>query len=124
MLSMGFVPSAFADAVKGTAYGWRSTRSSSSYQSPPSSMRSELAQTLASSTTLRRSSTPTVTVALACAYQVILCVHGGIGDHVTSIAQISHLPRPAKVDLSTRSVLTDLLWSDPTEVRSPAPYLD
>jgi len=50
--------------------------------------------------------------------EVVLCLHGGIGDHLTSLEQIRQLPRPVTIDLSTRSVLNDILWSDPTEVDS------
>ena len=46
----------------------------------------------------------------------ILCLHGGIGDQLTQLAQLEALPRPVKVDLSQRSLLNDVLWSDPTEV--------
>ena len=47
---------------------------------------------------------------------VVLCLHGGIGDQLTQLSQLEALPRPVKVDLSQRSLLNDVLWSDPTEV--------
>ena len=46
----------------------------------------------------------------------ILCLHGGIGDQLTQLSQLEALPRPVKVNLSQRSLLNDVLWSDPTEV--------
>ena len=45
----------------------------------------------------------------------VLCVHGGIGESLQSLQQLKELPRPAKVDLTRRSVLNEVLWSDPTD---------
>ena len=38
-----------------------------------------------------------------------------IGDQLHSLSQLHQLPRPAAVDLSCRSLLNDVLWSDPTD---------
>eukprot|EP00917_Polyrhabdina_sp_WS-2016_P022210 GHVP01048238.1.p1 GENE.GHVP01048238.1~~GHVP01048238.1.p1 ORF type:complete len:819 (+),score=106.04 GHVP01048238.1:110-2566(+) len=49
----------------------------------------------------------------------ILCIHGGIGENIHTVENISSLQRPLKVaqvpstELERR--VTDLLWSDPTE---------
>ena len=45
----------------------------------------------------------------------VLCVHGGIGESVQSLKQLRAIARPAHVDLSKRSVLNEVLWSDPTD---------
>mmetsp|Transcript_24678 Transcript_24678/g.79666 ORF Transcript_24678/g.79666 Transcript_24678/m.79666 type:complete len:341 (+) Transcript_24678:2212-3234(+) len=53
----------------------------------------------------------------------ILAVHGGLGASLTSLSQLRELPRPARVNLHVRGVepdadarlLSDVLWSDPTE---------
>jgi len=45
----------------------------------------------------------------------VLCVHGGIGEQVQTLKQLKELPRPAVIDLSRRSVLNEILWSDPTD---------
>jgi len=46
---------------------------------------------------------------------VVLCVHGGIGEKLASLQQLRDLPRPCRVDLSSRSILSEVLWSDPTD---------
>ena len=45
----------------------------------------------------------------------VLCVHGGIGESLVSLKQLRALPRPVKIDLSKKSVLNEVLWSDPTD---------
>lgn len=49
----------------------------------------------------------------------VLCIHGGIGGSVETVADIAALPRPLKVSQTPSTVLeqtvTDLLWSDPTD---------
>ena len=49
----------------------------------------------------------------------VLCVHGGLGASLQSVAQLHALPRPARVDLRAQAgparVLVDALWSDPTD---------
>ena len=45
----------------------------------------------------------------------VLCVHGGIGEQLQTLQQLKDLPRPAVVDLSRRSILNEILWSDPTD---------
>lgn len=53
----------------------------------------------------------------------ILAVHGGLGANLTSLSQLRELPRPARVNLHLRNIepdadarlLSDVLWSDPTE---------
>lgn len=45
----------------------------------------------------------------------VLCVHGGIGESLQTLAQLEGLPRPSVVDLSKRSLLNEVLWSDPTD---------
>ena len=44
----------------------------------------------------------------------ILCVHGGIGAHVESPAQIAALDRPLRMGGPHSDLMLDLLWSDPT----------
>lgn len=44
----------------------------------------------------------------------ILCVHAGIGQNVRSIADVEAVQRPIAVS-EGGDLLTDLLWSDPTE---------
>jgi len=46
---------------------------------------------------------------------VILCVHGGIGQTLTSTEQIAALPRPLRMGGPHAALLLDLLWSDPTK---------
>jgi len=46
---------------------------------------------------------------------VVLAVHGGIGESLQSLQQLRDLPRPTRVDLSRRSILNEVLWSDPTD---------
>lgn len=49
----------------------------------------------------------------------ILCVHGGLGASITTLAQLAALPRPAAVDLRAATAqactMLDALWSDPTD---------
>ena len=45
----------------------------------------------------------------------VLCVHGGIGEQLQSLQQLKDLPRPTQVDLSRRSIMNEVLWSDPTD---------
>jgi protein phosphatase len=49
----------------------------------------------------------------------VLCIHGGIGGSIESVADIANLPRPLKVSQTPSNPLeqkiTDLLWSDPTD---------
>jgi protein phosphatase len=49
----------------------------------------------------------------------VLCIHGGIGGSIETIADIAALPRPLKVSQTPSNSLeqrvTDLLWSDPTD---------
>eukprot|EP00049_Salpingoeca_infusionum_P003194 m.64365 g.64365 ORF g.64365 m.64365 type:complete len:1340 (-) comp12010_c0_seq4:603-4622(-) len=47
----------------------------------------------------------------------ILCVHGGIGRHFTSLQQIKDIKRPLRVSLQGQHahVLRDVLWADPTD---------
>jgi protein phosphatase len=49
----------------------------------------------------------------------ILCLHGGIGGHLTSIAEIEELERPLSViheaTNKTEQIVMDILWSDPTD---------
>jgi diadenosine tetraphosphatase ApaH/serine/threonine PP2A family protein phosphatase len=49
----------------------------------------------------------------------ILCLHGGIGQHVHRISDIEHIDRPLNVihEAQTRSqqIVMDILWSDPTD---------
>lgn len=49
----------------------------------------------------------------------VLCIHGGIGGSVDTVADIAALPRPLKVSQTPSTALeqrvTDLLWSDPTD---------
>jgi protein phosphatase len=49
----------------------------------------------------------------------ILCVHGGIGGAVTSLAQIQKMQRPLHVaqipQTPFEQTVTDLLWSDPSD---------
>ena len=49
----------------------------------------------------------------------ILCIHGGIGGAIESVAQLEQMQRPLKVAQSPTTVeeqrVTDLLWSDPTD---------
>jgi protein phosphatase len=44
----------------------------------------------------------------------ILCIHGGIGKNIRSIADIEAFHRPLQA-LEGGEALTDVLWSDPTE---------
>ena len=44
----------------------------------------------------------------------ILCVHGGIGEHVQSPEQIGSLQRPLRMGGADSQLMLDLLWSDPT----------
>ena len=46
---------------------------------------------------------------------VILCVHGGIGEHLASIDEVDALQRPLRMGGPDGDLLLDLLWSDPTE---------
>ena len=39
---------------------------------------------------------------------VVLAVHGGIGESLLSLDQLRELPRPVRVDLSQRSVLNEV----------------
>ena len=49
----------------------------------------------------------------------VLCIHGGIGGSIESVADIENLSRPLKVSQTPTTVveqkITDLLWSDPTD---------
>jgi protein phosphatase len=49
----------------------------------------------------------------------ILCIHGGIGGSIESVADIESIQRPLRVSQTPVTVLeqkvTDLLWSDPTD---------
>ena len=49
----------------------------------------------------------------------VLCIHGGIGGSIETVADIAALPRPLKVSQTPSNALeqrvTDLLWSDPTD---------
>ncbi|CAH2039024.1 unnamed protein product [Thlaspi arvense] len=46
----------------------------------------------------------------------ILCMHGGIGEHVKTLEDIANIRRPVYPDsISASRVVKDLLWSDPTE---------
>jgi protein phosphatase len=49
----------------------------------------------------------------------VLCVHGGIGGSIQSVADIAALPRPLKVSQTPANAMeqrvTDLLWSDPSD---------
>lgn len=49
----------------------------------------------------------------------ILCIHGGIGGSINTVADIEGLKRPLKVSqlpvTEDEQKLTDLLWSDPTD---------
>ena len=51
--------------------------------------------------------------------QRVLCIHGGIGGNIETIADIENLQRPLKVSQTPMTILeqkvTDLLWSDPTD---------
>ena len=51
--------------------------------------------------------------------QKVLCIHGGIGGSVETVADIAALPRPLKVSQTPNNPqeqhVTDLLWSDPTD---------
>ena len=49
----------------------------------------------------------------------VLCIHGGIGSSITSIADIETIPRPLEVihevnDIR-QQIVVDVLWSDPTD---------
>ena len=44
----------------------------------------------------------------------ILCVHGGLGSAVKTVEDIDTIQRPISVDAGGQ-LLTDLLWSDPTD---------
>ena len=49
----------------------------------------------------------------------VLCLHGGIGSSITSIADIEKIKRPLEVvhEVSTieQQLVVDILWSDPTD---------
>jgi diadenosine tetraphosphatase ApaH/serine/threonine PP2A family protein phosphatase len=49
----------------------------------------------------------------------IICLHGGIGSTVQTLAQISKIPRPLEVihevSNDAQQLVVDILWSDPTE---------
>ena len=38
-------------------------------------------------------------------------LHGGIGERLQSLQQLRELPRPSRVDLSQKTVLSEVLWS-------------
>ncbi len=48
----------------------------------------------------------------------ILCVHGGMGATLRSIAELADIQRPIEIEPSSTSpqqqILLDVLWSDPT----------
>lgn len=54
--------------------------------------------------------------------KVILCIHGGIGDSISSLGDLRNIPKPiqvaAELDAQTTKserVVLDALWSDPTD---------
>eukprot|EP00921_Rhytidocystis_pertsovi_P023736 GHVQ01038078.1.p1 GENE.GHVQ01038078.1~~GHVQ01038078.1.p1 ORF type:complete len:377 (+),score=52.18 GHVQ01038078.1:172-1302(+) len=51
--------------------------------------------------------------------QKILCIHGGVGGSIMTVAQLEEMQRPLKVSqvptCEYEQRVTDLLWSDPTD---------
>jgi protein phosphatase len=49
--------------------------------------------------------------------QKILCLHGGIGQHFTSVDQLREVARPLPMPMTSEhaGLLRDVLWADPTD---------